>query len=121
MRFVIRSRNEFINIAAQVGDKFDGKPYTVTIKRFVRPRTLDQNKKLHAMLGELADHCGYSDAEMKDWAKAELELTKVIQIGSNVCEVPLPTSEYTVQQLSDLIDRIQQIGAEIGCAFRVAK
>jgi len=70
------------------------------------------------MLRDLADHTGHTESEMKDWAKAELGLTKVITVGSNVVEVPLPSSEYTVQQLSELIERIYQTGSEVGCVFQ---
>ncbi|MEE9158942.1 MAG: recombination protein NinB [Gammaproteobacteria bacterium] len=115
----MRNRNQFVNIAAQIGDILDeGKPYTVTIKKFQRIRSLDQNKKFHAMLRDLADHVGYTESEMKDWAKAELGLIKELHIGANIVGVPLPSSEYTVEQLSELIERIYQTGSEAGCVFQ---
>ena len=118
MKFVIRTRNEFLNVADRLAPELDGKPYQVTVKPFQRDRSLDQNSKFHAMLRELAAHCGYTESEMKDWAKAELGLTKLIQIGERTIEVPLPSSEYTVDQFGDLIERIYQVGAEVGCVFQ---
>lgn len=115
MRFVVRSRNDFLNIADRI--EFTGKPLTVTVKKFHRPRTLDQNAKLHAMIRELAEHTGHTESELKDWVKVELGLLKVIEIGSNVVEVPVSSTEYTVQQCGDLIERIYQVGAEVGCVF----
>lgn len=119
MKAVVRTRNELLRWVDQVAPEVEAsqKPWTVTIKRFHRIRTLDQNGKFHAMCGELAAHVGHSPAEVKDYIKAECGWTKTIQIGSEIRDVPMGTSEMNVEQLSHLIEELYRIGAEVGCRY----
>lgn len=120
MRAVIRSRNDFYRfvdeVSNQLGEQYE-KPYTVTVKRFHRPRTNDQNAKAHAMIRELALHCGYTEAAMKDVLKTEFGPIQVFQVGTRIVDAPKGTSDYTVEELSAFIEQLYQIGAEINCAF----
>lgn len=117
MRAVIRNRNDLFRFAESVDAKLDGKPYTITVKRFHRPRTLEQNAKLHAMINELADHCGYTASEMKDIVKAEFAKEVERRIANRSIRIPQPTSEMTVMDMSEMIERLYQLGAEVGCQF----
>jgi len=119
MKAVVRSRNELLRWVDQVALEVEAsqKPCTVTIKRFHRPRTLDQNSKLHAMIAELAEHVGHTPSEIKDYIKSECGWTKTIQIGAEMRDVPMGTSEMNVEQLSHLIEELYRIGAEVGCRY----
>lgn len=117
MRAVIRNANDLGNFVDRVLDKLDGRPYTITIKRFHRPRSYDQNKKFHAMIRDLAEYTGYGEAELKDILKRQFLPMKVLQIGEHKYEAPKSTAELTVNEMADLIERVYQVGHEIGCLF----
>jgi hypothetical protein len=118
LRAVIRNSHDLSAFVTKVLPKLDGKPYTITIRRFHRPRTHDQNAKLHAMLRDLADHTGYSEGELKDVIKGEFLPAKTMQVGSHVYDVPKSTTELTVSEMGDLIERLYQLGHDVGCAFQ---
>lgn len=102
----------------KVAPELDGRQYSVIVKPFYVPRSLDQNKKLHAMIGELADFCGYSRNRMKEIVKNEFGPVVSVTVGQRVVDVSKGTSEYDVHEMSDMIDRLHQLGAEIGCVFQ---
>lgn len=116
---VVRSERDLRAWVSRVAPEVEAsqKPWTVDIKRFHRPRTLDQNSKLHAMIAELAEHVGYTPAEVKDYLKAEHGFVKVIEINGKERTVPMGTSEMNVQQLSYLIEELYRVGAEVGCQY----
>ena len=118
---VVRSRNDLHRWADEVANKIGSetfpKPYTVTIKRFIRPRTLDQNAKLHAMIRELALHVGHTPEEVKEFIKAELGPVKTIKIGDASKTIPQGSSEWDVEICSYVIEELYRIGAEVGCAY----
>ena len=112
IKFVIRTRNEFTNIANRL--QFGDKPLQVTVKPFQRDRSLDQNAKVHSMIREMAGFTGHSEAQMKDILKAELGPTVPLKVGSRKLWAPKPTSEYTVAEMSQFVEDIYRIGAEVG-------
>jgi hypothetical protein len=71
-------------------------------------RTSQQNKYLHAILGEIADHIGYTINEAKQVLKHELgwyhSVNSVIVYDS--------TAEMTKEQLADFIDKIVIFASE---------
>jgi hypothetical protein len=123
MRDVIRNYDEGVKFihrvfTSEVGDRA-GKPLTISVRPFQSFRNLDQNKKCHAMIRELAEFCGHSEKEMKRIVKAHFGPYKVVELPASVVPKPIPkgTSEYTIQEMSDFIERLYQLGAEIGCQF----
>jgi hypothetical protein len=118
MRAVVRTTADLQRFVDRVVDKLDGKPYTVTIKRFHRPRTFDQNAKFHGMIRDLAEYTGYAEAELKDIVKRQYLPMKALKIGKHKYEVPKSTTELTVAEMADLIERLYQIGHEVGCLFQ---
>lgn len=126
MRAVVRSLDDlhaFADRCAREG-VLDGKPMTVSIRKFHRPRTVDQNKKLHAMFRDLAEHTGYSESNIKDYFKAEFGPTMALNLPKiddtadyGPVNVPKGTSRYTVQEMSAMVERVYQVGAECGCVF----
>ncbi len=120
MKAVVRSRQDLnswvYRVCEQLGDNFD-KPYTVTIQKFHRPRTTDQNAKVHAMFRELARFTGHSEADVKDYIKAEFGPTRQVKIGKYTNQVPAGSSTWNVETCSMIIEELYRIGAEIGCEF----
>lgn len=107
--FLTRLRNEY-------GEEFD-KPLTISVRPFQSFRNLDQNAKCHAMIRELAEWTGYAEREMKEILKAKVGPMKIVNVGMGDIYHPKGTSEYTIQEMSDFIERLYQLGAEIGCVF----
>ncbi len=121
MKEVIRSHNDgyrFIDRACtKIGQHFD-KPHLIEIKPYKPPRSLPQNAKLHSMIRDLAEHTGYSEAEMKDVIKAEFMPVKAVEIGQRILDIPLSTTELTRELMSELIEHVYQLGAEANCVFK---
>lgn len=125
MRAVVRSLEDlqaWIEKLAREGI-LTGKPLTVSIREFHRPRTLDQNAKLHAMFRDLAEHTGFTEGEIKDYFKSEfgpkmsIALPAYGQPGQPDPRIPKGTSRYTVQEMAAMLERVYQVGAECGCRF----
>lgn len=117
MKFVVRKEQDYLRGLDALRPHLDGKPYTVTIEKFKRPRTKPQNAKLHAMIRDMALHCGYPEPQMKDIVKAEFAPMKTVKIGDREVAIPKGTSEMSVDEISDLMESLYAIGAEIGCVF----
>ena len=121
MRAICRHRSEMLEavnrFCDQVGSDFEH-PYQITIRRFKRDRTLDQNAKLHAMIRTLAEHCGYTESAMKDVLKVQFAPIVVSTIpGLGEVERPKGTADMNVEEMSEFMERIYQLGAELGVTF----
>ncbi len=121
MKAVIRSIEDLEAFArkAAIAGVLTGDQLTVTLKKFHRPRTNDQNAKLHAMFGDLAEHTGFSAKDIKDYFKTEFGIYKPVRIkpGDPARMIPKGTSEYNVTEMSQMVERVYQVGAEAGCVF----
>jgi hypothetical protein len=90
---------------------------SVTIERWHRKRSLDQNSLWHKMLTDLARHIG-QDMELvkigvKEWATEYGYPT--VEDPINHRETPLPSHKANVKQMSVLVDSTFAIGGELGC------
>jgi hypothetical protein len=120
MKTVIRSHNEglnFLTLACRdLGEHFD-KPQLIEIKRYKPPRSLPQNARCHAMIGELANEIGFSAAELKSWLKIEFGPHEPFTFGNYESYIPKSTAKYNRQEMSDFMMHIERIGAEMGFQF----
>ncbi|MGI9293454.1 MAG: recombination protein NinB [Pseudomonadales bacterium] len=108
-------------VLEKLGQDLGGKPYTISIKRFFRPRTLDQNAKFHAMISDIAQHIGYERPEyIKDYVKDAYGYRKTVVIDGKPRSIPMSTADYNVDQFTNIIDRLYQLGAELGVEFQDA-
>lgn len=118
MRSVVQNegqlRGAFSAFAAAMAP---GKPYEIYMKPFRRRRTLDQNAKMHAMIRTLALHLGYSESEMKNVLKSEYGPVVKVELGDRQVIVPKSTADYDVAECGEMIEIINMVGAETGCAF----
>lgn len=117
MRFIVKTDAQLLDCLSRIREALDGKPWQITLKRFKRDRTLDQNAKAHAMIRDLALHTGYTESQMKDIVKTEFAPVKSVMIGSRICNMPMGTSEMNVSEMAEFIEHLYQLGAEIGCGF----
>ena len=92
----------------------EGRIYVVTVKKWFKPRTLNQNSLFHALIGLYCRETG-SDAELvKEGIKEQYGEHITIKIGQNVMTVPKPSSQCNTYEMSRLIDGIMLECAEAG-------
>jgi len=117
MKAVVKTILDLENLVRKIDQDqlLNGKAMTVTLTPFRRPRSIDQNSKMHVLFRELADHCGYSEAEIKEYFKSEFGPAKILEIAGNMKVIPKGTSEYSIDECNRMIDRIYQVAAEAGC------
>jgi hypothetical protein len=88
---------------------------SVRVERVQRHRTSRQNRFWHGVIIPLfAEHCGYHVDEMKRTLAVELLPVETTRLDGSVVITGGRTSELTVKQFNDLIERAQQLGAEMG-------
>ena len=71
-------------------------------------RTSQQNKYLHAILGEIAEHTGYTINEMKQVLKHELGYYDII----HKVVLYYSTAEMTKEQLGKFIEQIVRLASK---------
>jgi hypothetical protein len=120
MKAVIRNYDEAIKFVHRIldthGEHF-AKPQLISCEIYRAPRSLPQNAKLHAMIGELAKEVGYAPSELKDWFKVEFGPKKRFEYRGIVKMIPKSTAEYSKLQMIDFIDQIYRVAAEMGYTF----
>jgi hypothetical protein len=120
MKSVIYNHNDAVRfvhkVSAKLGDTFE-KPQIIECKLYRPPRTLPQNAKLHAMIGELAANFGYSASELKDWLKWEYGPKKEFSFRSHRKMIPKSTAEYSKLEMIEFIGQVDRIATENGFTF----
>lgn len=117
MKATVRNVSQLLDFVEQCKPFLMGTPYRIEFAKIKPWRSLDQNKKLHAMIGELAEHTGYTQEEMKDLVKTMFGPKKSIEIKGQVHTIVRGTSEYSVDECAAFIDRLYAFGAELDCPF----
>jgi hypothetical protein len=98
----------------------DGQEVMITIGPVERVRSLRQNNFWWGVIVPLfAEHCGYTHEEMHAALKAELLPVRHLlhdQHGEILREIITPgsTASLSTEQFNALIERAQQLGAEMG-------
>jgi hypothetical protein len=79
-------------------------------------RSNAQNRFWHGVVvPAFVDHCGYTFAEAKDALALELLPKEVVDVKTGeVKTVPGHTSDLNTKEFNELIERAQQLGAEMG-------
>ena len=104
-----------------------GKPYVIEVKEFTR--TVDQNRKLHALFGELAHQAKWGDSKLtaEQWKvlmiSAHTIATKepcrmVIGIEGEVVNLRESSAQMSVARMISLIEYIHAWGAQNGVRFK---
>lgn len=85
---------------------------TVEIKKWVPPRTLKQNRKVHAMFDDLADFTG--DKNIKAWIKSLAFWPEVyVEHAGQGQMVPKSEADLTRNEETEVIQHLYLIGAEL--------
>lgn len=104
-------RQGFDRALAQFGD---GEDLELSISVPERKRTGPQNRFWHGVvIPAFADHCGYRVEEMKEVLSLQLIPVTVRGFDGHETVIPGHTADLTVEQFNDLIERAQQLGAEM--------
>jgi hypothetical protein len=89
----------------------------VTLQRIAKPRSSNQNRYLHALLGLLCTYTGYTINEMKDTCKVWFA-PRYFREPKTKHEVRVEfirhTSEMTKEEMTDFIDKIRHWGNSNG-------
>lgn len=99
---------------AELADFDLNTPHVVIVKQFRRRRTVDQNAKLHAMISDIANHCGYSLDEMKEIVKFKFLGEKSVNIGGETLRKLKGTSDLNVNECIDFVDQLYAWGNSLG-------
>jgi len=105
-------RDEFVALV----QRLEGKEVELTLRRYRRQRSPNQNRYLHGVvIPLLAEHCGYDAEEMK----TALKLRFLRNADGEVKELPRvrSTADLSTAEMTEFIDRIRQLASEIGCSI----
>lgn len=95
-----------------------GKPLAVTISEHRAKRSDEQNAKFHAMLRDLSEQAWvdgkqYSQETWKEWIRRKFIGTEEVFLpDGTMIERGLSTTQLTVSEFSELIERVMQYAAE---------
>ena len=90
-------------------------PYEIIIRPYKSSRSIEQNNLLHSWLRAIAEETGHTVDEIKDYVCSEY-LGSVEYLGLNGTPKRrlVTTSELSVEEMSALIERVIQLGAQMG-------
>ena len=90
-------------------------PYEIVIRPHKSSRSIEQNNLLHSWLREIAEETGHTVEEIKDYVCSEyLGSREYLGINGTPKRRLVTTSELSVEEMSALIERVAQLGAEQG-------
>ena len=90
-------------------------PYEVVVRPYKSNRSMEQNNLLHSWLREIAQETGHTVEESKDYVCSEyLGSREYLGINGTPKRRLVTTSELSVEEMSALIERVAQLGAEQG-------
>lgn len=81
------------------------KLWEVTIAPFKPRHSAGQRAKWHAQIAEIARETGNDPEDVKDYLKNTFGPKHEVAIAGNVRVVPRPSSKYTLEEYSEMIDR----------------
>ena len=110
-RFILRNPAILDNCIQALRALPTDSSFEVIIRKHERHRSDNQQGYYRVLLREVSDYTGYDPEELHDLFRKRLGLVKVIQLKESV-EVPLSTSEMSIQQMSLLIEGVHRICAE---------
>ena len=95
--------------------KIEDPPLEVVMRPYNKNRSLEQNDMFHAWCGTLADKTGHSKGEIKDILIEMVFGTETYQNlqGENRTKLRA-TSDMSIAEMSELIERTTQLGIELG-------
>lgn len=112
--WVLRNPKVLANcIAALTEAEGEERIYKVTLQRYSKPRTIEQNRTLHMWFREIAEHTGYTEEQIKTEMKERLGPSREeVMILGEWRSVQPSTADYTLAYMILFMERIQEFCAE---------
>lgn len=114
-QFKIQTREDAARLFERMADFCEngGKPLRVDVKLWKATRTLPQNNTVHKWFGEIAEFTGDSPASVKE----DLKQAFLPQVPSHLTGKTRPkgTSELSTMEMSDFMEQVQMVAANLGC------
>ena len=90
-------------------------PYEVIVRPYKSSRSIEQNNLLHSWIRAIAEETGHSVEEIKDYVCSEyLGSREYLGINGTPKSRLVTTSELSVEEMSALIERVTELGAQVG-------
>ena len=95
-----------------------GKDVLITIEKHVPPKTRNQNDYLHVCFRQIAKEVGHTESEIKEYMKDEYG--PMVVVGKNhILKTPSrmvskSVSEYSKEEISELIEHCHVVAANLG-------
>jgi hypothetical protein len=86
--------------------------WDITIKRYVKPRTLKQNSRLHLIFSLVADETGQTIDDVKLGYKALFLKPKVVNMGNRPVVVYPSTTKMNREEINLFMTRCEQHAIE---------
>jgi len=100
---------------AALVQSLEGKQIELTLRKYSRPRSPNQNRYLHGVVIPLiAECCGYDPEEMKTALKL-----KFLRAGDDVNGLARvrSTADLSTAEMTEFIEQVRRLAAEMGCAI----
>lgn len=107
MRHLARGKEALERVAALVANLSPDKPWSITIAEYHARRTLEQNDRFHKIIAIIASETGNDTRALKAWAKDEWGPKMEVRIGDEVRLVPKSSADFTVAEMSEVMDRFE--------------
>lgn len=125
-QFIISSYDNLVAAFRAIKAVGFGKPYVLEVREFTR--TVDQNRRLWAMLRDVSEQVNWhghklSDADWKHVFSAAMSQQRVVPNIDSTGFVVLgkSTSKMSVVEMMDMIELMQAFGAQHGVKFKDEK
>lgn len=105
--YAARGREQLSQVSAIVSQLSPDKPWRISITPYKAKRSLEQNDRFHKLIALLAEETGEDPRRLKEWAKGEFGPMVTIQVGESHKTIPKPSREYSVEEMSTVMDRFE--------------
>ncbi len=122
---IIRTDAHKAHCLETIANLSPGKVWEVEVREYKPTRTIEQNNKMWAMLGEVSAQVDWygnklTDEEWKDVFTAALKKQKVVPgIDGGFVVIGARTSKMKIAEMVELIELMYAFGAERGVSFSV--
>jgi len=106
-RFILINQRIKENALYAIRTLPEDKPWEVTIKRYVKPRSDNQHGYYRVLLDLLSEHSGYEKDELHDMMRTKAGLWKTIE----GIEILKSSKELSVIEMGELIETTLRSGA----------
>lgn len=91
--------------------------WQVHIRRYIKRRSLAQNRLLHLWLGHLEEHTGYTRDELRWMFMFECFEPKEVTWNGKTKEFPRSTTSLTTLEFTHLLEYVQEVAHRMNVAL----